>query len=117
VSVGREALESSSAVLQTAATPSQLPAQTKRPDISRRPALTKAPAGGCGRHKRNGYTDSDAGCPALLLSFRSDFKSDLNLLIAASIGGRSISRRGRAYGRRRRDAKGSGLFPKPPEIR
>ena len=31
--VGREALESSSAVLQTAANPSQLPAQTKRPGI------------------------------------------------------------------------------------
>jgi hypothetical protein len=42
--VGREALESSSAVLQTAATPSQLPAQTKRPDISRHPALKGSPA-------------------------------------------------------------------------
>ncbi len=47
--VGREALESSSAVLQTAATPSQLPAQTKRPGISRRPALEKA-------HTQRGWT-------------------------------------------------------------
>ena len=37
--MGREALESSSAVLQTAARPSQLPAQQKKPGVDVTPGL------------------------------------------------------------------------------
>jgi hypothetical protein len=52
----------------------------------RHPALSWLTCkGGCGRHKRNGYTPSEASCLAPQLGFRSDFKSDLKLLIAASV--------------------------------
>ena len=55
--VGREALESSSAVLQTAANPSQLPAQRKRPGISsRRLASKRHLHRRAWRHRRNGNT-------------------------------------------------------------
>ena len=48
VAVGREALESSSAVFQTAATPSQLPTQRKRPGVLlRRLALQASSRGRC----------------------------------------------------------------------
>src|SRR5438128_11755681 len=39
--VGREALESSSAAFQTAARPSQLPTQTKKPDVAVTPGFVK----------------------------------------------------------------------------
>lgn len=85
MTVGREALESSSAVLQTAATPSQLPAQTKKAGHLATPGLEKRHLQvGCGRHKRNGYTDSEASWPAPLFGFRSDFKSDTKARIVTS---------------------------------
>ena len=86
MSVGREALESSSAVLQTAARPSQLPAQTKRPGISRRPALKKAPA-----WRDAGVTiamDTRVARPVGrrygISGIRLNFKADLQVVIAAS---------------------------------
>src|SRR5437899_2466158 len=60
--VGREALESSSAVLQTAANPSQLPAQQKRPGVAR-DAWPCAARKGCGvtsaKETRPGTAPSD----------------------------------------------------------
>jgi len=55
--VGREALESSSAVLQTAANPSQLPAQQKRPGVAWRLALCGSKRVRC--HKRKGNSARD----------------------------------------------------------
>ena len=71
---------------QTAASPCQLPTQTKRPDIARRPALNRHLLGGCGRHQRSGYTNCQARRPAQSLwGFRSVFKNNPKVLIATSM--------------------------------
>ena len=56
---------------------------------------------GCGRHNRNGYTFSDAGFPAPILGFRSDFKGDLKVRIAASVTCKSESCLGTVVVRKR----------------
>jgi hypothetical protein len=63
MAVGREALESSS-VLQTAATPSQLPAQQKGRAPWRRPASI-APSSRTWRQQSKGWTAKRAGWPPL----------------------------------------------------
>ena len=110
--VGREALESSSAVHQTAARPSQLPAQTKRPGISRRPAPKFIRCGWA--HWRKGYGNRTDRSRLRFSRVGWLFTSFTVIVIAAS-NGQMLNDSKRAWSSHclfgpRKDAQGSHLF-------
>jgi hypothetical protein len=114
----RVALESWSAVFQTAARPSQLPAEQKKPGISRRPARVGFLSIRNRRHKRKGCMISEAIRPE---SRHRDNFSNLKFARKGTIvppetcvpRGRWRWPAGCTLGRRRQKAKVRGFFDRP----